>query len=58
MASCFFGSGPHAMAVLALAAGDHAAARTYAAAAVAMHDRPGWPRWAELRREVLRKAAS
>jgi hypothetical protein len=56
MAACFFGSVRHALAVLALAAGDRAAARNHAQAELALHDRLGWPRWSELSRHVLLEA--
>ncbi|MEV8510896.1 BTAD domain-containing putative transcriptional regulator [Dactylosporangium sp. NPDC051484] len=53
MAACFLGSVPHALASLALAVGEHEAARRWGRAARALHHRLGWAPWERLSDELL-----
>jgi tetratricopeptide (TPR) repeat protein len=53
MAACFLGSVPHALAALALAAGDRATARARAREARELHARLGWAPWERMSAELL-----
>lgn len=53
MAALFMGSVRHTLAVLALAGGDHPAARRWATEARDVHARLGWTPWARLSQELL-----
>jgi hypothetical protein len=56
MAACFLGSVRHALAVLAVAAGDAEVAVREARAARDLHRRLGWTPWERLSQEVLDRA--
>jgi DNA-binding SARP family transcriptional activator len=56
MAACFLGSVRHALAALALAAGDLPAARREATAARDLHARLGWAPWERLSQQLLERA--
>ena len=53
MAACFLGSVRHALAALALAAGDADAAAREARAARDLHRRLGWDPWERLSQDLL-----
>jgi hypothetical protein len=56
MAAAFLGSVRHALAALALAQGDLAAARTWAAEARDLHRRLRWGPWERLSQDLLDRA--
>jgi len=58
MAACFLGSVRHALAALALAAGDADAAAREARAARDLHRRLGWGPWEGLSQELLDRAGA
>ena len=58
MAACFFGSVAHTLGVLAAAAGDVEAARRYAEAGLAVHERGRWPHWVARSQALLAQLAA
>lgn len=58
MAAFFLGSVAHTLGELALTAGDVSAARAYAATALEVHERLGWPWWSQLTADLAARATA